>query len=99
VVRQGAIYEHTVGTSRYRVAVASSDAHNDTDKTPWIVPIRHGTVDAPPYLVALTDPDPLSGVLDVDRMIRALPNGTEIGILTGATLTRLREAIYTLFAA
>jgi hypothetical protein len=32
-------------------------------------------------------------------MIRALPNGSEIGILTGATMTRLREAIYTVFAA
>lgn len=97
-MRQGAIHEHTIGASRYRVAVVSSDAHNDTGKTPWIVPIRHGAVDAPPYLVALADPDPLSGVLDIDRMIRALPNGNEIGTLTGATTTRLRNAIYTLYA-
>jgi hypothetical protein len=61
-----------------------------------MVPIRHSTVDAPPYLVAFADPDPLSGVLDVDRMTRVLPNGDEIGILTGATMARLREAIDTL---
>jgi mRNA-degrading endonuclease toxin of MazEF toxin-antitoxin module len=98
-VRQGGIYEHAVGTSRYRMVVVSSDAHNATGKTPWLVPVRHGAIDAPPYLVALADTDPLGGTLDIDHMTRALPNGDEIGILTGATMTRLREAIYTLFAA
>jgi mRNA-degrading endonuclease toxin of MazEF toxin-antitoxin module len=98
VVNQGEVYDHVVAGSRYRVAVVSSDAHNATGKPAWIAPVRHGRIDAPPYLVALADTDPLGGALDIDRMIRATPAGESIGLLTGATVDRVRQAIYTLFA-
>jgi mRNA interferase MazF len=79
------------------VAETKGDAHNEV-RTPWAVPIRHGTLDAPPYLVALADPDPLGGSVDVDRLSRVAPTGQPIGIVSGATMQRVREAIYTLFA-
>jgi mRNA-degrading endonuclease toxin of MazEF toxin-antitoxin module len=97
VVRQGEVYNHAIADRRYRVLVVSADAHNEV-RTPWVVPIRHGTADAPPYLVSLVDADPFGGVIDIDRMARIAPEGTAIGILTGATMQRVRESINTLFA-
>lgn len=97
-MNQGELYEHTIGTSRFRVLVVSSDAHNVT-RTPWIAPIRHGQADIPPYLVALHDADPLGGAIDLDRLRRALPNGQPLGLVTGATMNRVRESIAAVFAA
>jgi PemK-like, MazF-like toxin of type II toxin-antitoxin system len=97
VVRQGEVYDHAIADRRYRVLVVSADAHNEV-RTPWVVPLRHGPVDAPPYLVALMDADPFGGAVDVDRMARIAPEGEPIGILTGATMQRVRESIYMLFA-
>jgi hypothetical protein len=97
VVRQGEVYDHAIGDRRYRILVVSADAHNEV-RTPWVTPIRHGAVDAPPYLVSLVDADPFGGVVDVDRLSRIAPEGEPIGILTGATIQRVRESIYTLFA-
>ena len=98
MVNQGEIYDHTLAGSRYRIAVVSSDAHNATGRPAWIAPIRHGGIDAPPYLVAMADTDPLGGAIDIDRMIRDTPTGKPIGLLTGATMHRIRQAIHTLFA-
>jgi hypothetical protein len=98
VVRQGEIYDHVVNNARFRVLVVSSDTHNVT-RVPWIAPIRHGADDIPPYLVALVDADPLGGAIDLDRMRRATPTGEPLGLVTGATMARVREAIVTVFAA
>jgi hypothetical protein len=97
VVGQGEIYDHSVAERRYRVLVVSTDAHNDV-RTPWVAPIRHGTMDAPPHLIALADVDPLGGSIDLGRLDRVHVTGTPIGIVTGATMQRVREAIQTLFA-
>jgi mRNA interferase MazF len=96
VVRQGEIYDHTVNGSRFRVLVLSSDTHNVT-RVPWVAPIRHGATDIPPYLVALVDADPLGGAVDLDRMRRARPAGEPLGLVTGATMNRVRNAIATVF--
>lgn len=97
MVGQGEIYDHSVAERRYRVLVVSTDAHNDI-RTPWVAPIRHGTMDAPPHLIALADVDPLGGSIDLGRLDRVQVTGTPIGIVTGATMQRVREAIQTLFA-
>lgn len=97
-MRQGEVYDYTVPGGRYRVLVVSSDAHNEI-RTPWIVPIRRRALDAPPYLVALVDSDPLGGSADVERLDRAQVSGQPVGMVTGATMHRVREAIYSLFAA
>lgn len=97
VVRQGEIYDRTVADRRYRVLVVSADAHNDV-RVPWVVPIRHGQVDAPPYLVALVDADPVGGTADLDRLDRVRPTGDPVGIVTGATMRRVGEAITIVFA-
>ncbi|MGH3662518.1 MAG: type II toxin-antitoxin system PemK/MazF family toxin, partial [Micromonosporaceae bacterium] len=68
-MRQGEIYDQKVDGRRYRVLVVSKDAHNEV-RAPWVVPVRHGAMDAPPYLVALVDADPLGGTADIDRLDR-----------------------------
>lgn len=96
-MRQGEIYEHEIGGSRYRVLVVSADPHNIT-RTPWVAPIRHGKADIPPYLVALHDADPLGGSVDLDRLGRATPTGDLVGMVTGATMNRVRESIAAVLA-
>jgi hypothetical protein len=96
-VRQGGIYEHKIGGSRYRVLVVSADAHNIT-RTPWVAPIRHGRVDIPPYLVALHEADPLGGSVDLDRLGRATLTGDPVGMVTGSTMSRIRDSIAAVLA-
>lgn len=96
-MRQGEVYDHGRDGDRYRVLVVSADGHNEV-RMPWVVPIRHGALDAPPYLVALVDADPLGGAADVERLDRAYVFGDPIGIVTGATMARVRHALHTLFA-
>jgi len=96
VVRQGEVYDYEAGGQRYRVLVVSADAHNEV-RTPWVVPVRRGSMDAPPYLVALVDADPVGGTADLDRLDRAPVSGAPVGIVTGATMQRVREALRTLF--
>jgi mRNA interferase MazF len=98
VVNQGEIYEHDVNGVRFRVLVVSSDGHNQA-RTPWVAPIRHGRSDIPPYLVALHDADPLGGAVDLDRLRRAMPTGQSLGLVTGATMNRVREAITAVLSA
>jgi mRNA interferase MazF len=97
VVNQGEIYDYTINNARFRILVVSSDAHNMI-RTPWVAPIRHGRSDIPPYLVALLDTDPLGGAVDLDRLRRGLPSGDPVGLVTGATMSRVREAVATVFA-
>jgi mRNA interferase MazF len=98
VVSQGEIYDYAVNNAHFRVLVVSSDAHNMI-RTPWVAPIRHGRTDIPPYLVALVDADPVGGAVDLDRLRRGLPNGDPVGLVTGATMSRVRAAVATVFAS
>jgi mRNA-degrading endonuclease toxin of MazEF toxin-antitoxin module len=97
MVRQGEIYDYDVAGARYRVLIVSADAHNEV-RTPWVVPLRRGKLSAPPYLVPLVDADPVGGTADIDRLDRAPVSGESVGIISGATMERIREAIHTLFA-
>ncbi len=96
-MKQGEIYDCTVDDRRYRVLVVSADAHNDV-RMPWVVPIRHGRMNAPPYLVTLLDADPVGGTADIDRLDRVRLTGEPVGIVTGATMQRVREAVSMIFA-
>ena len=60
---------------RYRVLVLSADNHNErTNASPFCAPIvrQRGATQLPPYAVALTEQDPITGVVVVNRM-RRLP--------------------------
>jgi mRNA interferase MazF len=98
---------------RYRVVVLSSDLHNGygvpgADKSsvpanasPFCAPIvrQRGATELPPYAVALTEQDPITGVVVVNRM-RRLPasvGAERIGMVTGASMARLAEAMRGLF--
>jgi len=97
VVEQGEVYDLEVRGVHYRVIVVSSNVHNRV-MVPWVVPVRHGVLDAPPYAVPLHDTDPLGGTADVNRLERAEPTGRPLGMITGGTMARIRDAIATVFA-
>ena len=102
-MKRGEIW--TIGSPtdlRYRVLVLSSDAFNDrTNSFAYCAPIvrQRGAVELPPYAIALTEQDPITGIVVVNRM-RRLPASTgaeRIGMVTGSSMARLAEALRGLF--
>ena len=102
-MRRGEIW--TIGDRadlRYRVLVLSGDSYNERKTaSPFCAPIvrQRGVTELPPYAVALTEQDPITGVVVVNRM-RRLPASTVaelIGMVTGASMARLTEAMRDLF--
>jgi mRNA interferase MazF len=102
-MRRGEIW--TIGNRtdlRYRVLVLSADSYNERkNASPFCAPIvrQRGATELPPYAVALTEQDPITGVVVVNRM-RRLPaeiGAERIGMVTGASMSRLTEAMRGLF--
>ncbi|GAA2633451.1 type II toxin-antitoxin system PemK/MazF family toxin [Paractinoplanes durhamensis] len=102
-MRRGEIW--TIGNRtdlRYRVLVLSGDSYNERkNASPFCAPIvrQRGSTELPPYAVALSEQDPITGVVVVNRM-RRLPaeiGAERIGMVTGASMVRLTEAIRELF--
>jgi mRNA interferase MazF len=102
-MRRGEIW--TIGSPtdlRYRVLVLSSDTYNErSNASPYCAPIvrLRGATELPPYAVALTEQDPITGIVVLNRM-RRLPAETgaeRIGMVTGASMSRLTEAMRSLF--
>ncbi|HYN96625.1 MAG TPA: type II toxin-antitoxin system PemK/MazF family toxin [Pilimelia sp.] len=87
---------------RYRVLVLSGDAHNNRpNASPLCAPIvrQRGTTSLPPFAVPLAEQDPMTGVVVVNRM-RRLPVGVgaeRVGMITGASMARLNDALRELF--
>jgi len=87
---------------RYRVLVLSADSFNErSTASPFCAPIvrQRGATELPPYAVALTEQDPITGVVVLNRM-RRLPaaiGAERIGMITGASMVRLADAMRTLF--
>ncbi|MFC0532756.1 type II toxin-antitoxin system PemK/MazF family toxin [Phytohabitans kaempferiae] len=87
---------------RYRVVVLSGDTHNERpNAAPYCAPVvrQRGTTDLPPFAVPLSETDPVSGVVVVNRM-RRLPvtaGAERLGMITGASLARLDNALRDLF--
>ena len=87
---------------RYRVVVLSGDSHNERPSAaPFCAPIvrQRGATELPPFAVPLAEADPLSGVVVVNRMRRlpASAGAEKVGMITGASLARLSEALRDLF--
>ena len=102
-MRRGEIW--TIGSRtdlRYRVLVLSGDSYNDRkNAAPFCAPIvrQRGATELPPYAVALTEQDPITGVVVVNRM-RRLPaeiGAERIGMVTGQSMVRLTDAMRQLF--
>jgi mRNA interferase MazF len=102
-VKRGEIW--TIGDRtdlRYRVLVLSGDTYNERNNaSPYCAPIvrQRGSTELPPFAVALTEQDPITGVVVVNRM-RRLPasvGAERIGMVTGASMARLTEAMRDLF--
>src|SRR4051812_11084764 len=80
----------------------SGASYNDGSKaSPFCGPtVRlRGPTGPPPYAVPLTEQDPITGVVVVNRM-RRLPasiGAERIGMVTGASMARLTEAVRGLF--
>jgi mRNA interferase MazF len=88
---------------RYRVLVLSADSYNErANASPFCAPIvrQRGAVEQlPPHAVALTEQDPITGVVVVNRMRRlpASAGAERIGMVTGASMSRLADALRNLF--
>ncbi|MFI6757681.1 type II toxin-antitoxin system PemK/MazF family toxin [Micromonospora sp. NPDC050417] len=87
---------------RYRVIVLSGDAHNDRPSaSPYCAPIvrQRGTEELPPFVVPLAETDPMTGVVVVNRMRRvpAAAGVERVGMATGASMSRIVEALKDLF--
>jgi mRNA-degrading endonuclease toxin of MazEF toxin-antitoxin module len=98
VIRQGEIRDYHLPSARGRVVVVSRDeVSNGT--YPIVVSIQRGTDDVPPFLVALAEHDPMAGTVDVARLAFADPDqlSEPIGLVSGDTWSRLRDAIMSLF--
>ena len=102
-MKRGEIW--TIGSRtdlRYRVLVLSSDNYNDrANPSPFCAPIvrQRGATELPPYAVALTEQDPITGVVVVNRMRRlpASAGADRVGMVTGASMARLNDALRDLF--
>ena len=102
-MRRGEIW--TIGSRtdlRYRVLVLSADSYNERgNAAPFCAPIvrQRGAVELPPYAVPLTEQDPITGIVVVNRMRRlpAAVGAERIGMVTGASMDRLAKAIRDLF--
>jgi mRNA interferase MazF len=90
------------GNLRYRVVVLSTDAHNNRpNAAPFCAPVvrRQGSSELPPFAVPLAEQDPLTGVVVVSR-IRRMPASAgahRLGMVTGASMARLEQALRDLF--
>jgi mRNA interferase MazF len=102
-MRRGEIW--TIGSPtdlRYRVLVMSADSFNERQNaSPFCAPIvrQRGVTELPPYAVPLTEQDPITGVVVINRM-RRLPasiGAERIGMVTGASMARLTDAVRGLF--
>jgi mRNA interferase MazF len=102
-MRRGEIW--TIGNAsdlRYRVLVLSADMFNERkNAAPFCAPIvrQRGATELPPYAVALSEQDPITGVVVVNRM-RRLPaevGAERLGMVTGASMVRLTQAVKDLF--
>ncbi|GAA2527966.1 type II toxin-antitoxin system PemK/MazF family toxin [Pilimelia columellifera] len=87
---------------RYRVLVLTGDSFNDRDNVaPLCAPIvrLRGSDDLPAYAVALAEQDPITGVVVLNRLRRvpASAGAERIGMVTGASLARLTDALRELF--
>jgi mRNA interferase MazF len=90
------------GDLRYRVVVLSGDAHNDRPSaSPFCAPIvrQRGSTTLPPFVVPLAETDPLSGVVVLNRMRRlpASAGAERLGMVTGASMAQLSDALRDLF--
>lgn len=102
-MRQGEVW--TVGSRtdlRYRVLVLTGDAYNDRhNAAPLCAPIvrLRGMDDLPGYAVPLAEQDPITGVVVLNRLRRvpAAAGAERIGMVTGASMARLHEALRALF--
>jgi mRNA interferase MazF len=87
---------------RYRIVVLSADRYNDRpNAVPLCAPIvrRQGSSELPPFVVPLAELDPLTGVVVVSRVRRipASAGAERLGMVTGATMVRLGQALRDLF--
>ncbi|HSV68283.1 MAG TPA: type II toxin-antitoxin system PemK/MazF family toxin [Mycobacteriales bacterium] len=101
--RRGEVWEYAHPDSgKFRVVVVSNDVQNDIPGA-WplcvLVTRRTPSVGIPAFTVELADPDPLGGVV-LTATVRGLdPAGlvVPLGMVTGATMTRISAALKDLF--
>jgi mRNA-degrading endonuclease toxin of MazEF toxin-antitoxin module len=96
-MRQGEFWELNFG----KVLVVSSDPHNDHPlNAPVVVPVVRGYGRPAGAAVALSEADPVSGVV-LSTLVAAVErpqDGRALGMITGASMHRVMAEIGELFA-
>lgn len=98
-MRRGEVWTLTDSTARVRVVVMSGDEYNAAGAAYCAPVVRRSGASAPPYAVALTDPDPVAGIVLVGQtaaLSTQIP-GELVGMVTGASMARLCDALRDLF--
>ena len=97
-MRRGEVWTVADEHGQHRVVVLSGDEYNVMGVA-YCAPIMQRSAPMQPYVVVLSDPDPIAGTVLVGLTEPiAITTGTEsIGIVTGATMARLSEAVRDLF--
>lgn len=86
---------------RWRVVVLSADEYNENIGWAYCAPVvrRAATGELSPYSVRLAEPDPVSGVAVVN-VIESVPASAgieRVGMLTGATFTKVQDVFRAVF--
>lgn len=101
--RRGEVWEYALSDSgKFRVVVVSSDVQNEI-RGAWplcaLVTHRTPSAEIPAFTVELADPDPLGGIVLITTLRGLDPAGlsVQLGMVTGATMTRIGAALKDLF--
>ena len=97
MIRQGGVYDYHLGP-RGRVVILSSDRTNH-EAYPIAARLLQRAGEVPPYLVGLSDADPIAGAVDIATLSAIDPAGlTEpVCLLTGGTIARIVASVQDLF--
>lgn len=95
MIRQAEVRDYQKG----RVVVLSNDVVNH-EAYPIVARLHGRMEETLPYLIGTVEQDPIRGAVDVGLLGFANPDalGEPVGMLTGATMARVLDAVRALFA-
>jgi mRNA interferase MazF len=94
-VNRGVVWDYTPASGpSVRVVVLSNDAHNSVS-WPVCAYLTRRAVPLVPTMVPLADPDPVGGAVDLTTLGTLNPDRRSgpVGMLTGASLSRIGDAV------
>lgn len=99
-MNRGVVWDYSPSTGpSVRVVVLSNDVHNSVS-WPVCAYLTRRATPLVPTMVPLADPDPVGGAVDLTTLGTINPDRLSgpVGMLTGASLARIAEAMRVLLA-